>query len=72
MFGLHHDKGKLPKFFSSLLPTLVDFNVGTPGGTKISRRYSTSVHVFERAVCYHNHTISYAGLQLLKMSFLTL
>jgi hypothetical protein len=69
MSGLHHDKGKLSKVFSSPLPTLVDFNVGTPIGTKISWQYSTSVHILKRAVCYHSHSIPYAGFQLLKICY---
>jgi hypothetical protein len=50
-----------------LLTTLVDFNLGIPGGmTNIEMIFNQCPHVWKHVLGYHSHII-YAGFQLLKI-----
>jgi hypothetical protein len=52
---------KNSQFF--LVPALVDFNVGTPGGTKnIQMLFHFCGHVLKKVVGYSSHSGPYCGL----------
>ena len=71
MPGLHHYKGKLPKFIS----TIVDFSVSSPGGMAIIQTlFDLCPHVpifnlcplaLAHIVSYCSHTAPYVRIQLL-------
>jgi hypothetical protein len=67
--GLHQYKGNSQGYyFFWLLHTVVNFNVGTPGGmTNIQTLFNLCPHVLSRVVGYCSHRIPYASLQLLKI-----
>jgi hypothetical protein len=73
IYGLHHYKGKLSKFFSEYITFSVNFNVGFLGGTtNIKTIFDHVPHFLKYVWCYHSHSVPYVGFQVLKVVDLNL
>jgi hypothetical protein len=67
IYGLHHYKGKLSKFFSEYITFSVKFSVGSLGGTtNIQMIFDLVTHCLKHIWCYRSHNVHYACIQVLK------
>jgi hypothetical protein len=68
IYGLHHYKGKVSKFFSECVTFSINFNVTALGGaTNIQTIFNLVPRCLKHAWCYRSHSIPYASVQVLKV-----
>jgi hypothetical protein len=73
IYGLHHYKGKLSKFFPEYITFSINFNVGYLGGTINNQTILDVVpRCLKHAWCYRSHSFPYAAFKVLKVVDLNL